>query len=127
MADEIGAKSEITKDPETIKGTITKVFKELVEVRVVTVVGDVTVQLVSEDDGATIKTKLTSIPESAKAFVTIFDLIDGDVTNVIPPSLKDDEQLRAFHADQVERSMKVLPDNIRALVELGKSIINELS
>ena len=41
-------------------------------------------------------------------------------------ALRDDEALRAYHSAQVEKSMKVLPDNVRALVDLGKAIINEI-
>ena len=62
-----------------------------------------------------------------EALVTIFDLVDGDVTNVISPALKDDESLRAYHASQVEKSLTVLPANIKAVVDLGRTLINEFT
>ena len=111
-------------DEKGIRATLERVFGELTQVKVVTAVGTLAITL-PEEDG---RTKTRFDPEAmpiADAIVTIFDLIDGDVTHVISPGLKDDESIRSFHAQQVEKSLTVLSDNIKALVELGRSILDE--
>jgi len=107
-----------------IRATLERVFGELTEVKVVTAVGTMAITL-PEENG---RTKTRFDPDSAPiadAIVTIFDLVDGDVTHVISPALKDDESLRSFHAQQVEKSIAVLAENIKALVGLGKAIKDE--
>jgi len=101
-----------------------KMFEELAEVKVITVVGNVTVALPPAAGGrATVDAGQAPMSD---AIVTMFNLIDGDVTNVIAPSLKDDAAMRAFHATQVEKSMAVLPSNIAALVNFAKALIHDL-
>jgi hypothetical protein len=109
-----------------VRETLTKLFEELTEVRVVTVVGNVEVTLSSTEGGAAKTSITTPDAKMTEAIVTVFDLVDGDVTHVIAPSLRDDVALQSHHAEQVERSMRVLPDNIRAMVDLGKAILHEL-
>lgn len=111
-----------------ITGTLRRMFGELTEIKVVTAVGDVKVSITPDDakgKGRTTTTVNTQGTETSNALVTIFDLVDGDVTNVISPALKDDEALRSYHTAQVEKSLTVLPGNIKALVDLGRTLINE--
>lgn len=115
MADDV-------KPGDSIPAKLLRVFDGLIEVKVVTVVGNVTVDI-SNDDGHTSTAVNTTTPTDA--LVTIFNLIDGDVTNVIAPALKDDASIRAFHTAQVEKSLQVLPGNLEALVKLGKSLFDE--
>lgn len=101
------------------------IFEELTEIKVVTAVEDVTVRL-TQKNGRT-KTEFDPAAEPInRAIVTIFDLVDGDVTNIISPELKDDEAIRSFHAAQVEKSLTVLPENISALVKFGQALIQEI-
>jgi hypothetical protein len=122
------ARKPLERTDKGIKDRLFDIFEEMVEVRVVTAVGNAEVTLTQEEPNGPVKTGIVTGEQKqlTDALVTIFDLVDGDVTNVIAPSLRDDAELRAFHSDQVEKSMKVLPDNVRALVELGKAIINEI-
>jgi hypothetical protein len=116
-------------DTQHIRRTLRNMFEELVEIKVVTAVGAVGVTLGQADTKGEGRTKTrvsTDSGEITDAMVTIIDLVDGDVTNVIAPALKDDEALRSFHAMQVEKSLTVLPGNIKALVELGQSLIDGL-
>jgi len=101
------------------------VFNGLTEVRVFTIVDDVPVGISIDDNRTTASFKPVD-PETS-ALITIFNLIDGDVINVVAPSLADNAALRAFHASQVEKSLAVLPANIDALVKLGKAIREEFS
>jgi len=102
-----------------------KIFNGLIEVKVVTIVHDVPLDVRIEDGRTT--ASFDAVDQQLPALITIFNLIDGDVINVVPPSLKDDDALRAFHTAQVDKSLVVLPANIEALVNLGKAIINEFS
>jgi hypothetical protein len=121
-----GAQAAPSARKPKVRETLTKLFEELTEVRVVTVVGNVEVTLSSTDGGAAKTTIATPDAKMTDAIITVFDLVDGDVTHVISPSLRDDAALQAHHAEQVERSMRVLPDNMRAMVDLGKAILHEL-
>ncbi len=104
-----------------IKDTLRKMFAELVHVRIITVVGNATVHLPNDGGG---RPTLDSEQEPLdKTIVTIFNLVEGDVTNVIAPSLKDDQAMRDFHTAQVDKSMAVLPSNIAAVAEFGKQLI----
>lgn len=111
------------KPDKSIGETLKDVFVGLVEVKVITVVGEVKAA-VSDVDGRT--STVVTTGERADALITIFNLVDGDVTNVIAPALKDDAALRAFHTAQVDKSLSVLPANLEALVSLGKALLNEL-
>lgn len=121
------ARKPLERTNKGIKDRLFDIFEEMVEVRVVTAVGNVDVTLTQEEPNGPIKMGIgTGENKVSDALVTIFDLVDGDVTNIIAPALRDDEALRTYHSAQVEKSMKVLPDNVRALVDLGKAIINEI-
>lgn len=111
-------------DEERIKDRLLGMFNELVHVRVITVVGNATVTMGS--NGGTRPTVDIGEEPLNEAIVTIFNLIDGDVTNVIAPALKDDQAMRDFHAAQVEKSMAVLPSNITAIAHFGKELIDLL-
>lgn len=111
-------------DDRGIKDKLVRMFDELVQIKVITVIGNVTVTLPSERGGRpAVDTDNAPLND---AIVTIFNLIDGDVTNVLAPALKDDQAVRDFHATQVEKSMAVLPSNIAALVAFGKELIDLL-
>jgi len=102
-----------------------KIFNGLIEVRVFTIVHDVTVDMATVDDRT--RAMVAPISEQVPALITIFNLIDGDVINVVAPSLVDNAEVRAFHTAQVDKSLAVLPHNIEAMVTLGKAIIDEFS
>lgn len=99
------------------------IFNGLVEVKVVTIVQDIALD-VSAGQGRT-TASFKPFDREVPALITIFNLIDGDVINVIAPSLQDNAELRAFHTAQVEKSLAVLPANIEALVSFGRAIIKE--
>jgi len=128
--DEVGDSSGRTAEPpepadgKSIKDTLGRIFNGLVEVKVVTILENVDLEMAT-GDGRTVAT-LKPFNKEVQALVTIFNLIDGDVVNVISPDLQGNTELRAFHTAQVDKSMAVLPANIAALVQLGKAIIDEL-
>ncbi len=101
------------------------IFNGLTEVKVVTIVQDINLD-VSVGSGRTTAT-FKPFDQQVPALITIFNMIDGDVINVIAPSLEDNLTLRAFHTAQVEKSLAALPANIEALVAFGKAIVKEFS
>ena len=104
--------------------TLAEVFNGLTEVKVITILGTPTVTVTEVNK----RTTTTFTPPSGKvdAFVTVFNLSDGDATNVVSNKFIEDQTLRELHAAQVEKSLAVLPANIEALVKLAKAIIGEL-
>ena len=113
------------QDDRSILQRLVTMFHELTEIKVVTAVQNVTIRL-TDKDGRT-KTELDAGGEPiTRALVTIFDLIDGDVTNVISPELKDDEAIRTYHAQQVQASLAVLPANLKAVLEFGRALIDQI-
>ncbi|MFF5295911.1 hypothetical protein [Paractinoplanes globisporus] len=109
-------------DSHDIKGTITRIFAEMTEIKVVTAVGKV--EIVFEESGGRTKTKINTPDPPTDVLITIFDLVDGDVTNVISPGLQDNQALRDFHLQQVERSVRVLPEHFKALIDAAETILN---
>ena len=80
----------------------------------------------STTDDAT-ATTLKTDKALEKSIVTVVKITDGDVTTVISESLLDNAELRAYHEAQVAKSLQVLPDNLRALVEIARSIIDHVT
>jgi hypothetical protein len=91
---------------------------ELITVTVATVITQVTVTF--KDEGQL--DKVTGLEAQAtNALITNVNLVDGAVTTIIAPSLKDDAALRTFHDGLVQKAITVLPENLKALAEaVGK-------
>ena len=98
---------------------------DLLEVRVITGVGDLGVSL-TDDHGATTVSLDDSQHKITQSIVTIVKLKDGDVTMVIAEELLDNADLRALHAAQVKESLEVLPRNLKALVHIAGEIIEAI-
>jgi|SRR3954452_2960409 len=93
---------------------------DLLEVKVVTAVGNVDVTMATTGDSTS--TKVATPEKLNNAIVTIVKLLDGDVTTVIAEDLVGNADLRALHTAQVAASLAVLPANLRELVEIGTKI-----
>jgi hypothetical protein len=98
------------------------ILSDLLEVKVVTGVGAIDVEITTEGDSTT--TKLNTVKPLQESIVTVVKITDGDVSTVISEGLVANADLRAFHAEQVARSLTVLPDNLRALVAVAKSLLD---
>jgi hypothetical protein len=97
------------------------ILSDLLEVKVVTGVGAIDVEITTDGDSTT--TKLNTVKPLQESIVTVVKIADGDVSTVISEGLVGNADLRAFHADQVAKSLTVLPDNLRALVAVAKSLL----
>ena len=108
--------TEPTRD-DVLKN-LEKALSELITVTVATVITQVTVTFKGKGQ----LDKVSDLPEQATdALITNVNLIDGDLTTIIAPSLKDDEDLRTFHDGLVQKAITVLPDNLKSLADaVGK-------
>lgn len=95
-------------------------LRDLAEVKVVTLVGNVPIKFVTK--GGATDTVLPESETNEDAIITIVKLLDGDVTTVIAEDLVGNADVRAMHAAQVAASLEVLPRNLKALVDIAKSL-----
>jgi hypothetical protein len=122
----IGPRDEaVERDARSFIQKAVGILNDLLEVKVVTAVDTVDVFLSTTDDATATTLKTDKALE--KSIVTVVKITDGDVTTVISESLLDNTELRAYHEAQVAKSMQVLPDNLRALVEIARSIIDHVT
>ena len=98
------------------------ILNDLLEVKVVTAVGNIDIDIRTTGDST--KTTLKTTRALEQSIVTVIKITDGDVSTIISESLLDNAELRAFHTEQIAKSLQVLPDNLRALVEIAQSIID---
>ena len=95
-------------------------LRDLAEVKVVTLVANVPIKFVTK--GGATETVLLESETNEDAIITIVKLLDGDVTTVIAEGLVGNAELRADHAAQVAASLEVLPRNLKALVDIARSL-----
>ena len=110
---------------ETAQSFFTKAkqaLNDLLEVKVVTLVANIDV--IVETEGDSTRTTIASKQVSDNAIVTIFKLVDGDVTTVISEALLANAEARALHSAQVADSLEVLPRNLKLLVGIAESLLN---
>lgn len=107
-------------EERSIGQKIAGALENMMELRVVTVVGDATVSGTFPDikmafDGAQAKTIATSI-----------DLVQGDTHNLISPAYSGNtgDPLRTFHAEQVAASKEIVERNVQLCVDLGREIVS---
>jgi hypothetical protein len=94
-------------------------LKDLVTLKVVTVVGDVSVSgsggdiVVAARDGAAVEAASTEI-----------DLLDGHIVNIFSPKFSDagGGTLQAFHQTQVEKSNAIMAANLLELQKLAAAL-----
>jgi hypothetical protein len=77
---------------------------------------------------ATAKTTETTVERTTVekgSIVSIFKVIDGDVTTIISPDLVGNADLLAKHEAQLQTSLGVLPDHLKTLVDIVKKLDDE--
>ena len=116
-----GATGNDDLDAEGFLDKVQNAFKDLVEVKVVTIVGDVPVTITTKGDST--ETTIARDAISGKALVTVVKLLDGDVMTAVPEEHLGNAELRAMHTEQVARSLEVIPRNLNTLVDMAKSLL----
>jgi hypothetical protein len=109
------------------KGFLDKVaaaLADLTEVKVVTIVGDVKVT-VEPATATTTETTVERTTVEKGSIISIFKVIDGDVTTIISPDLVGNADLLAKHEAQLQTSLGVLPDHLKTLVDIVKKLDDE--
>lgn len=102
------------------------VVKDLNQLKVTTIVED---ELEDADIPMTSTTQMEGKP--GKRLVTVIDLVDGDITNIVGSRFVNDpsySQLREQHLEQVmngqriiKRNLEILRAALRELIEIGQS------
>jgi hypothetical protein len=98
---------------------------DLTEVKVVTIVGDVKVTAEPTPGGTTTETTIERTTVETGSIISIFKVIDGDVTTIISPDVVGNADLLAKHEAQLQTSLKVLPDHLKTLVDIVKKLDDE--
>lgn len=117
MAETIQARPQ-GDPPQDWKTKLNEWAYQLSVLKVITYVGKA--EVTPDEDGLPESITLTA---EGDPFVTVCNLIGGDITNVIPDKFKDDETLQAFHASQVEKAAQILPNNLRILGDLVEKVL----
>jgi hypothetical protein len=115
------SRANAPQDEDQIWDKLRNAAENLITVTVATVISDVKVTLKGRGELETVNAAATDVP----AIVTNVDLVAGDVTTVIAPTLKDDTELRAYHEAAVERALTVLPNNLEALARVVKTLFDD--
>jgi hypothetical protein len=108
------------RDGESFLDRVEQALADLTEVIVVTAVADLNVTI--KPSGKTFDTTIDETALRGNSIVTIVKLLDGDVTTVVAEALRSDAELRAQHAAQVTESLRVIPEHLKTLVEIAKSL-----
>ena len=113
--------SEKPPNEESWKTRLLEYAHQLSVLKVVTYVGGA--EIGTDENGLVNKVTIT---EGGKPLLTVIDLVGGDLTNVVDPSLKGEADMIKFHGEQVQKAAEVLPNNLRLLGEFVKSIFKSL-
>lgn len=106
-----------------LKTTISNLYNNLVNVTVVTAIGDLGVQLTTNDDNEKIAFTIPPQTKPVDAFVTQFDLLEGDIVSTLPTNYAEHPSVQELHHRNVETATKVLPENIESVVNAGREVI----
>lgn len=90
---------------------------QLSVLKVVTYVGGA--EIGTDENGLVNKVTIT---QGGRPLLTVIDLVGGDLTNVVDPSLKGEADMVKFHGEQVQKAAAVLPSNLKLLGEFVKSV-----
>jgi len=97
--------------------------RSAVELRIVTHVGEV------EVSGDLARPTVKFSGEPGNAIATSINLVDGDVTSVVPEKFwaPDKQVIRDFHQAQVEQSKDIVERNLKLIAELGSGIARAIA
>jgi len=106
-------------DAATILQKIGKAARSIVELEVITAVGDFPMSL--DDQGRPVFRP--GEVANTDLLVTRIDLAQGDITNYIDPSFLagDRAPLREFHERQVAQAQAIMDRNVRVFTDLAKA------
>ncbi|MFO7566791.1 MAG: hypothetical protein R6X02_29380 [Enhygromyxa sp.] len=99
-----------------------KATSSAVQLQIVTQVGDATIS------GEIASPKLEFEEQKGTAIATSINLIEGDITSVVPEKFwaPDQQIVRDFHEAQVEQAKDIVERNLRLIGELGERIFDAI-
>lgn len=106
-----------------LKTTISNLYNNLVNVTVVTGVGDLGIELGTKGGNDKIHVTVPELSRSIPIFVTQFDLVEGDIVTTLPVEYAEHQTVQELHERNVAMATRVLPENITALVNAGREVL----
>jgi hypothetical protein len=96
-----------------LRQTLGRAVRSAINLRVITVVGDVTLT-------GTIESPTVTAPTSGPAVVTNINLLGGDIITAISPQIANGDlaELKAFHDGVVAKAEEMVERNVRLLKDL---------
>lgn len=96
-----------------LRQALGRAVRSAINLRVITVVGDVTI-------AGTIESPTVTAPTSGPALVTNINLLGGDILTCISPQIANGDlaELKAFHDGVVAKSEEMVERNVRLLKDL---------
>lgn len=114
-------------DFEQVKANLASAINSAVQLRIVTYVGPVNVTVTDKDN--TVSVNVSSDPKNTQdAIVTAIDMVQGDVTNVIPTQFWTPEKaaVLTFHESQVTLGKDIVDHNLRLMNEVMEKLLGLL-
>jgi hypothetical protein len=112
----------MTGEAQKVLTSLQGALKAAAELRVITYVGDLTVNLAATET----KDMFTRPPDAAPArvFLTSVNLVQGDIMNVLPANFGTelDKTMLTFHAEQVKEGKEIVARNLEMIGRLGKEL-----
>lgn len=105
-----------------LRQTLGQAVRSAINLRVITVVGDVTIS-------GSIETPTVKAPTSGPAVVTNINLVEGDIITCISPQIANGDlaELKAFHDGVVAKAEGLVDRNVRLLKDLISSGFENIS
>jgi hypothetical protein len=105
-------------DWEKLRGKLVTTVENIVTLKVITVVGNVSVDI--EMAAGAPKSTVTITEKNAKALCSTIDLAQGDIINVIPPAYADEagQWIRDYHDAAARQGVSIIKDNLAAIGHL---------
>ncbi len=120
---DFGDETAKTGEKNRIKTTISRLYNNMVNVTVVTGVGDLGIRISTTDEDEKFHLDIADQQQTLQAFVTQFDLLEGDIVTTVPDDYAQHPAIQQLHERNVATATRVLPDNITALVNAGREVI----
>lgn len=96
-----------------LRQTLGRAVRSAINLRVITVVGDVTIS-------GSIETPTVAAPTTGPAVVTNINLVEGDIITCISPAIANGDlaELKTFHDGVVAKAEEMVERNVRLLKDL---------
>lgn len=106
------------QEKQTMWERLLQAVQAAVELQIVTVVGEATIS------GDINDTKVKFPPDTTNAIATSINLIEGDITSVVPKQFwsPENEVIRQYHQAQIEKGHAVVAGNIQVIGEFGERL-----